>query len=202
MTPVIWSVKCTFGGKILGSDPNLTFCVLIILLHLNNNTEKTHTDLTRRLLLYFVSTKKQPLEVFCKKKVFLKISQNSQKNINARVSFLIKLQAEVCNLILKKDSGTGVFLLRTLFLTKHLWTTSSVCTEIMFTYNNSSSNIFARDILWQITYLLLRLMHCFDSLNIFLFKYFSFLLRKTQFFQRVLLFTNADTLFESLVRLN
>ena len=134
--------------------------------------------------------------------MFLKISQNSQKNINARVSFLIKLQAEVCNLILKKDSGTGVFLLRTLFLTKHLWTTSSVCTEIMFTYNNSSSNIFARDILWQITYLLLRLMHCFDSLNIFLFKYFSFLLRKTQFFQRVLLFTNADTLFESLVRLN
>ena len=32
MTPVAWSVKCTSEGKILGSDPNLTFCVLIILL--------------------------------------------------------------------------------------------------------------------------------------------------------------------------
>ena len=32
MTPVVWSVKCTSGGKIMGSDPNLTFCVLIILL--------------------------------------------------------------------------------------------------------------------------------------------------------------------------
>ena len=34
---------------------------------------------------------KQPLEVFCKK-VFLKISQNSQENTCARVPFLIKLQ--------------------------------------------------------------------------------------------------------------
>ena len=31
-------------------------------------------------------------EVFCKKKLFLKISQNSQENTCARVSFLIKLQ--------------------------------------------------------------------------------------------------------------
>ena len=35
---------------------------------------------------------KQPLEVSCKK-VFLEISQNSQENTCARVSFLIKLQA-------------------------------------------------------------------------------------------------------------
>ena len=31
--------------------------------------------------------KKQPPEEFCKKKVFLEISQNSQENISARVSF-------------------------------------------------------------------------------------------------------------------
>ena len=44
---------------------------------------------------------KHPPEVFYKS-VFLKISQNLQKNICARVSFLIKLQAS--------DSGTSVFL--------------------------------------------------------------------------------------------
>ena len=33
---------------------------------------------------------KQPPEVFCKKKVFLEILQNSQENACARVSFLIK----------------------------------------------------------------------------------------------------------------
>ena len=36
---------------------------------------------------------KQPPEVFCKKKVFLEISQNSQENTCARVPFLINLQA-------------------------------------------------------------------------------------------------------------
>ena len=36
--------------------------------------------------------KKQPPEVFYKK-VFLKIPQNLQENISARVSFLMKLQA-------------------------------------------------------------------------------------------------------------
>ena len=42
------------------------------------------------------------------KKVFLEISQNSRGNACARVSFLIKMQALV--FILKKDSGTGLFL--------------------------------------------------------------------------------------------
>ena len=34
---------------------------------------------------------KQPPEVFCKKKVFLEVSQNSQENTCTRVSFLMKL---------------------------------------------------------------------------------------------------------------
>ena len=40
---------------------------------------------------------KQSPEVFCKKKVFLEISQNPQENTCARVSFLIKLQAVLQN---------------------------------------------------------------------------------------------------------
>ena len=38
---------------------------------------------------------KQPPQVFLKKKLFLEISQNSQKNTCARASFLIKTLAQV-----------------------------------------------------------------------------------------------------------
>ena len=40
--------------------------------------------------------------------MFLKISQNSQENNCAKVSFLIKLQASACNFI-KKETVTQVF---------------------------------------------------------------------------------------------
>ena len=40
--------------------------------------------------------RKQPPKVVYKKKVFLEISQNSQKNTCARISFLIKLQVFSC----------------------------------------------------------------------------------------------------------
>ena len=43
------------------------------------------------------------------KKVFLKILQNSQENTCARVPFVIKFQASVCNTN-KKDTGKGVLL--------------------------------------------------------------------------------------------
>ena len=42
--------------------------------------------------------------------MFLEISQNSQENTCARVSFLIKLQPSGLRIYLKRDSGTGVFL--------------------------------------------------------------------------------------------
>ena len=42
------------------------------------------------------------------KKVFLEISQNSQKNTWARALLLIKLQTETCNFI-KKETLTKVF---------------------------------------------------------------------------------------------
>ena len=53
---------------------------------------------------------KQPPKVFCRKRCFLKIPQNSQENACARVSFLIKLQASAsaCNFI-KKETLAHVF---------------------------------------------------------------------------------------------
>ena len=41
-------------------------------------------------------------------KVFIEISQNSQENTYARVSFLIKFQAKICNFI-KKEALAQVF---------------------------------------------------------------------------------------------
>ena len=45
-----------------------------------------------------------------KEKVLSEMSQNSHENTFARVSFLIKLQADNCNFLKKRESGTGVFL--------------------------------------------------------------------------------------------
>ena len=56
---------------------------------------------------YCVMFRSSRPEVFCKKGV-LDISQNSQENIYARISFLIKLQASVCNFI-KKETLAQVF---------------------------------------------------------------------------------------------
>ena len=59
------------------------------------------------------------------KKLFLKISQNSQKNTCSRVSFLIKLKALACY-FLKKDTLTLVFscefyeIFKNTFFTEHL----------------------------------------------------------------------------------
>ena len=65
------------------------------------------------------------------KKVFLEITQNSQENTCARVSFVIKLQAETCNFI-KKETLAQVFscefceISKKTFFTEHLWTTAFV----------------------------------------------------------------------------
>ena len=72
----------------------------------------------RRLLLYLEPFQISMIELFCRNteavtqrcslKRFLEISQNSQENTSARVSFLIKLQA-------------SVKFLRTPFLKEHHW---------------------------------------------------------------------------------
>ena len=51
------------------------------------------------------------------KKEFLEISPNLQENACAIVSFLIKLQASVLQLYLKRNSGTGFFL----WILRNLW---------------------------------------------------------------------------------
>ena len=64
-------------------------------------------------------------------KLFLKISQNSQKNTCARVSFLIKLQASELQLY-KKEALALVFsweffeIFKNTFFTEHLRTAASV----------------------------------------------------------------------------
>ena len=69
--------------------------------------------------------------MFCKKKVFFEISQNSQENTCAWASFLIKLQVLGLQLYLKRDSGTGVFacelckISKNTFSTEQLETTAS-----------------------------------------------------------------------------
>ena len=62
-------------------------------------------------LKYHIGSKAETVAPMCSvKKVLLTISQNSQENTYARVSFLIKLQALGLQLYWKTDSGTGVFL--------------------------------------------------------------------------------------------
>ena len=63
------------------------------------------------------------------KKVLLKILRNSQENICARVSFLIKLQVSGCEFC-KNWKNT--------FFTKHIWTaTSEFCTEFLRKYTKN-----------------------------------------------------------------
>ena len=73
------------------------------------------------------------------KKVFLKFSQNSNKNTCARVSSLIKLQAEACNFS-KRETLSQVFscefseIFKNTFFTEHLWPTDSEHVKIIKIY--------------------------------------------------------------------
>ena len=64
---------------------------------------RTHSSRRKLIFRYKTLFTSEAVVQMCSvKKVFLKIPQNSQENICAGVSFLIKLQAS--------GSGTGVFL--------------------------------------------------------------------------------------------
>ena len=87
------------------------------------------------------------------KKVFLELSQYSQENNCAGVSFLIKLQAKTLQLYLKRDSGrcfpvTIVKFLRTSFLQN----TSSGCFWIFWCFHGGrlafalQINLYNRDL--------------------------------------------------------
>ena len=64
---------------------------------------------------------KQPREVFYKESC--SISQNSQENTCARVSFLIKLQVSTCNLI-KKETLARLFSCESCEISKNIFFTS------------------------------------------------------------------------------
>ena len=61
--------------------------------------------------------------------MFLKISQNSQENSCARGSFLIKLQAEACNL-LKKGLWHRCFLVNFVNFLKHIFCRTPLHVEV------------------------------------------------------------------------
>ena len=68
------------------------------------------------------------------KKVFLKISQNSQENTSAEVSFQYNCRPQACNFI-KKETPTQVFprefceTFKNTFFTKHFRAAASECFE-------------------------------------------------------------------------
>ena len=65
------------------------------------------------------------------KQMFLKISQNSQETACARLSFLIKLQAQACNFIKKEALAQVMFsyenckIFKNIYFIEHLRTTAS-----------------------------------------------------------------------------
>ena len=71
-----------------------------------NPWEKKKSSFTRKVRTKNIRSHRR---CFIKKDV-LKNFAKSAGNTSARVSFLIKLQAEACNFILKRDSGTCAFL--------------------------------------------------------------------------------------------
>ena len=56
------------------------------------------------------------------KKVFLKISQNSQENIYARVAFIITFYVSACNFSKKEFSCEFCKIFKNTFFKEHLWT--------------------------------------------------------------------------------
>ena len=79
------------------------------------------------------------------KKITLEISQNSQENTSARVSFLIKLLADVCNFI-KKETLAEVFscefceISKSTFLHRTPLVTASVL-DLLISYKNRCSSL-------------------------------------------------------------
>ena len=109
--------ECKIFWKI--PEKRIRFSNVVILLHDRKNRQKVISclnmlrymfcswDVSFCFLLYIYSlcfrSSYRINRVALWKKVFLKISQNSQENTCVRVSFLIKLQALACNYIKKKD---------------------------------------------------------------------------------------------------
>ena len=84
------------------------------------------------------------------KNVFLKISSNSQENTCARVSFLLKLQASVCNFI-KKETVAQLFSCEFSEIFKELLSLQNNCSGCFYILFKNKRN-------WTIGFLKLRLL--------------------------------------------
>ena len=83
------------------------------------------------------------------KKVLIEISQNSQRNTCAGVSFLIKLQASACNFIKKETLAQGFScefceISKNIFFTEHVWATASKQTDDCFKFSNRIQHQIAK----------------------------------------------------------
>ena len=99
------------------------YCLyFIVLLYKNGKRFKRDLEIWHEASRYkCLSTEAPATGGVLWKKVFLKISQNSQENTCARVSFLIKLQDSACSFI-NKETLEQVFFLRTLWnFSEHLF---------------------------------------------------------------------------------
>ena len=102
--------------------------------------------------------------------MFLKISQNSQGNTCAKVSFLMKLQVEAYSFI-KKETLTQVFsyefceISKSNFFTEHLWATASVqfIKKCIFCWSLNHKRWHTYFMITSISYLLFphNIRHCY-----------------------------------------
>ena len=83
------------------------------------------------------------------KKIFLKISRNSQENACARVSFLVKLQAETCNFI-KREALALVFYCEFCEIFKNTFF-CRITPDDCF-WQNTSRRLLIKFILWKRPY--------------------------------------------------
>ena len=86
----------------------LTWCFPVNLMHIFRTPFPKKTSGWMFLFILFNSSSRP--EVFCKNKVFLKISQNSREKTYGKASFLIKFHASDLQFYLQRDFGTGVLL--------------------------------------------------------------------------------------------
>ena len=158
------AMKCIYNTNwpILNLDVNETVsnCRITVCVFKNNMTKCIRCIRRNRIDIFgiILSQQSEAVARTCSvKKVFLKISQNSEENTCTRVSFLIKLKASGLQLYKKRDSSTGFFLRILRIFYKHLLVqnTSGGCfytitvwvARYFYLASDSSSQLFSNHLL-------------------------------------------------------
>ena len=130
---------CSKTGFLL---PNCSFFYLLCAFGAQKSDFKHSTFIAQELEEI---GQKQPPEVFYNKRLFLELSQNSQENTCARVSFLIKLQVKACNFIKKEalvQACEFCEISKNTFLTRQMRVNASVRRLKSLTYFVNSQKSF------------------------------------------------------------